>query len=78
MIEEDRFMMENKNFELLLKNVEDEFPFIKKETQDVFCPDHIVQIPKGGQQLRIEDCLDNYFITRMLNNQDNHYYCPKC
>lgn len=78
LIEEDRFMMENGNFELLLSKVDKEFPYVNPDVQDVFCPDHIVKIPKGDQDLRIEDCLDNYFITRMLNNHDNHYYCPEC
>jgi hypothetical protein len=67
-INEDRFMMENNCFDLVPSTIKEGIPEIVKNKDPLFCPDHIVQIPKGGKDLTIEHLLDNYFMTRMLNN----------
>lgn len=77
-IDEDRFMQINDCFEVITQSLKEEIPQFDKSKDSLFSPDHIVQIPKGGKELTIEHLLDNYFMTRMLNNQDNNYQCAHC
>lgn len=73
---EDKFMMENNHFDTLIDAVKDKVPDFDQDNDTLYCPDHVVQIPSGDKALRIEDLLDNYFMTRMLNNQDHNYMSP--
>ena len=74
----DREHMTNCHFDLAAHTISENIPNLNKRSESLFCPDHIEVIPSSGVALSIEQLLDNYFMTRMLNNQDNHYECPRC
>lgn len=75
-ITEDRFMMENGHFDVMAELMSETIPEFDHLAEDLYCPDHIVQTPSSGKTLTIEHLLDNYFMTRMINNQDHNYQCP--
>lgn len=77
-ISEDRASMTNGHFDVMAHKIAENIPGFNKRNDVLFSPDHIEVIPTSGVALSIEQLLDNYFMTRMLNNQDNHYECPKC
>jgi hypothetical protein len=70
-------MADHSNFELNLSSVVEEVPhFETKEGNSLWIPKHIEKIPKGGNEaLKIEDCLESYFTTRLINNQEHNYNC---
>ena len=79
--QEAHFLMaDHSNFELNLSSVVEEVPhFETKEGNSLWIPKHIEKIPKGGNEaLKIEDCLESYFTTRLINNQEHNYNCEQC
>jgi len=77
-ITEDRKMMINSHFDIAAHQISEKIPGFDKRSEFLYSPDHIEVIPTSGVALSIEQLLDNYFMTRMLNNQDNSYECPQC
>lgn len=77
-IEQDRQFMTNGHFDIGAKKISEKIPGFDRKTEHLYSPDHIEVIPTSAVALSIEQLLDNYFMTRMLNNQDNNFECPEC
>lgn len=77
-IADDRSGMVGGHFDVQARKISENIPSFDKRSEFLLSPDHIEVIPTSGVALSIDQLLDNYFMTRMLNNQDNNYECPEC